>query len=119
MSELNEKGKEVFDQTPVSCPIHFDRPEPLHLRIRRQIIQAMADMSQSTEYDTPEEADDFSMPDVPEFSSPYEMEDDFDHINQYSAQNENPKEQEKKDASSDKSSDLSAGPTSEPASEAG
>lgn len=60
MSELNELGEEIFDQTPVECPIHFDRPMPLHLRIRQQILMAMHDLSYVEEYDTPEEADDFS-----------------------------------------------------------
>lgn len=80
MSTLNEKGHEVFDQTPVSYPIHFERPTPLHLRIRQQILAAMREMSSNTEFDTPEEADDFSIDDEPDFTSPYEMEENFDHI---------------------------------------
>lgn len=80
MSTLNEKGHEVFDQTPVSMPIHFDRPTPLHLRIRNQILAAMHELQNNEEFDTPEEADDFSLPVESEFYSPYEMEDDFDHI---------------------------------------
>lgn len=77
-----ENGRETFDQTPVAYPLHFDRPEPLHLRIRRMILEQMAESMSYEDVDTAEEADDFSVPDddiMP--SSPYEMEDDFDNIN--------------------------------------
>lgn len=80
MSELNEFGAEVFDQTPVSCPIRFNRPMPLHLRIRNQILQAMQSMNSQEEYETEEEANDFDMEENSEFNSPYEMEENFDHI---------------------------------------
>lgn len=80
MSYLDEKGSEVFDQTRVTMPITFDRPTPLHIRIRQQILAAMRDLSTDNEYDTPEEANDFSLDDEPEFNSPYEMEENFDHI---------------------------------------
>lgn len=80
MSDLNEKGAEVFDQTPVAFPFKFERPLPLHLRIRQQILQAMAQMQHAPDVETPEEADDFNVPDDPEmWNSPYEQ--DFDHIN--------------------------------------
>lgn len=79
-SILNEFGREVFDQTPVSFPIKFERPTPLHLRIRNQIINLQNEMRFQTEVETPEEADDFNMPEDPEmWQSPYEV--DFDHIN--------------------------------------
>lgn len=81
MSELNEFGREVFDQTPIDYPIKFDRPTPLHIRLREQILRVMSDMRGSTEMDTPDEADDFTPDDDKEFweNSPYEG--DFDHIN--------------------------------------
>lgn len=79
MSELNEHGQEVFDQTPVEFPIHFDRPTPLHIRLRQQILDVFNVMRHQDEFETPEEADDFNVPDDPEiWDSPYEG--DFDHM---------------------------------------
>lgn len=79
MSDLNEFGREVFDQTPVEFPIHFDRPTPLHIRLRQQILNVYENMRHQGEVETPEEADDFNMPDDPEmWNSPYEG--DFDHM---------------------------------------
>ena len=79
MSTLNERGAEVFDQTPIEYPIHFDRPIPLHIRIRQQILAMQEEMRMQSEYDTPDEADDFSVDgDDDDWSSPYEV--DFDHI---------------------------------------
>ena len=49
MSILTEDGKELFDQTPVSIPVHFDRPTPLHIRIRNQILALMQEQSQDNE----------------------------------------------------------------------
>lgn len=120
MSELNERGEEIFDQTPVECPIHFERPMPLHLRIRQQILMAMSDLSQIEEYDTPEEANDFSMDEDDGMSSPYQMEDDFDHISneiKNAVQKDSPSEQVKTGAEPSKDADLSGGPAS--ASDAG
>lgn len=79
MSTLNQFGREVFDQTPKEFPIKFERPTPLHIRLREQILRVYNEMSTSKEMDTPEEADDFDMPDDPElWNSPYEG--DFDHL---------------------------------------
>lgn len=79
MSELNKLGQEVFDQTPVEFPIHFDRPTPLHLRLREQILNVFAEMRHQNDVETPEEAEDFNVPDDPEmWDSPYEG--DFDHM---------------------------------------
>lgn len=80
MSELNNLGREIFDQTPVAYPFKFDRPMPLATRIRLQILQAMAEASSAKDVETIEEADDFEIDDDPEmWSSPYEQ--DFDHVN--------------------------------------
>lgn len=80
ISSLNSNGQEIFDQTPVTIPIKFERPVPLHIRIRNQILQAQSLLKSSEEFETPEEADDFSVDDDPDlWSSPYEG--DFDHIN--------------------------------------
>lgn len=79
MSELNEFGREVFDQTPVEFPIHFDRPTPLHIRLRQQILNVYENMRLQNDVETPEEADDFNMPEDSEmWNSPYEG--DFDHM---------------------------------------
>lgn len=84
-----ENGRETLDQTPVAYPLRFTRPEPIHLRIRRMILEQMQESASYTEIDTAEEADDFSVPDDdPLLSSPYEMEDDFDHM--YEAKWQNP-----------------------------
>lgn len=80
MSTLTDKGRELFDQTPVSYPIKFERPVPLHIKIQQQILSVMNDMRSSQDFDTPEDADDFDLDDDPDiWSSPYEG--DFDHIN--------------------------------------
>lgn len=79
MSTLNARGQEIFDQTPVEYPIKFDRPTPLHIRLREQILRTMEDMRHQDDVETPEEADDFDMSEDPEmWSSPYEG--DFDHM---------------------------------------
>lgn len=76
MSELNPLGQEVFDQTPVSYPLHFDRPTPLHVRIRNMILQASLE-AHDNDMETIEEANDFSMPDIDDenWNSPYEEQD--------------------------------------------
>lgn len=78
MSELNPLGQEVFDQTPVAYPLHFERPTPLHVRIRNMILQASLEAKEN-ELETIEEANDFSMPDIDDesWNSPYEEEEDF------------------------------------------
>lgn len=119
MSTLNERGAEIFDQTPIDYPIHFDRPIPLHIRIRQQILAAQEEMRLQSEYDTPEDADDFDVEgDDDNWSSPYEL--DFDHIsNSPVVQNlENQDSSEMKGVSSKESSkELSDGDTQPPKAE--
>lgn len=92
MSTLTEFGSEFFDQTPIAYPFKFNRPTPIHIRIREQIIRAMADMRSSTEFDTPEEADDFIADDDKEMweNSPYEA--DFDHLSDFDTGDPKPEE---------------------------
>lgn len=79
MSELTDTGREFFDQTPVEFPIHFDRPTPLHIRLREQILNTLDAMRHQNDVETPEDADDFDMPEDPDmWDSPYEG--DFDHM---------------------------------------
>lgn len=64
MATLDEFGREILDQTPVSLPIHYDRPEPIHLQIRRMVLEAMAAQT-GKDVETLEDANDFEIPDDP------------------------------------------------------
>lgn len=55
MPTFDEKGREILDQTPVALPLHFDRPEPIHMRIRRMILQELHGSDEP--YDPAEEND--------------------------------------------------------------
>ena len=74
MATFDERGREILDQTPVALPLHYDRPEPLHLRIRRMI---MDELHGSNEPYDPAEENDF---DVDESSS---FEDQLSPAEQY------------------------------------
>lgn len=106
MSILNEKGQEIFDQTPIEIPFKFTRPIPLHIRLREQILAVQEDMRHQDEYDTPEDADDFDVVDE-DWRSPYEV--DFDHISTYENSNE-----KKSVSSKESSNELSDGDTQPP-----
>lgn len=81
MDSILENGRETLDQTPVSYPLHFQRPTPLHIRIRNMILAQLEESKSYDDVDTADEADDFDIDDEFDgFSSPYEMEDDFDHL---------------------------------------
>lgn len=82
MAVLDSRGAEILDTTPISLPIKFTRPEPLHLRIRRMVIAELNAARTSDEYESFEEADDFEVgDDVPSFESkPTEYEQGFDNI---------------------------------------
>lgn len=72
MGHINEFGQEVLDSTPISIPVPFTRPEPLHQRIRRMILLAQREAGEG--FETEEEANDFDVPDDPnpDPSSPWE-----------------------------------------------
>lgn len=76
MATLDEHGREVLDQTPVSVPFKFQRPEPIHLRLRRQIIDTIAAAERDGEHETLEDFNDFSIEGEPDSyddgRSPYE-----------------------------------------------
>lgn len=77
MPTLDENGREILDQTPVSLPLHYDRPEPLHLRIRRMILEATS-AQKGDDVETIDDANDFLIPDDPSsFDSGY-TEPDYD-----------------------------------------
>ena len=79
---IMKDGKEIVDQTPVSFPIKFQRPEPIHLRIRRMILEEINKTQRDDEYETFADADDFVVPDDPSSfdSNPTPYEQDFDHL---------------------------------------
>lgn len=73
MATLNKDGSEILDQTPVALPIKYERPEPLHQRIRRMILQAT--MERDEEHESIEDFNDFEIPEDPssydtEFTEP-------------------------------------------------
>lgn len=76
MATLDEHGREVLDQTPVSVPFKFERPQPIHLRIRQQIIDAIASAERDGEHETLEDFNDFTIEGEPDSyddgRSPYE-----------------------------------------------
>lgn len=76
MATLNDRGHEVLDPTPRVIPVKgLARQEPLHLRIRRMILEETA--KQHEGYESFADADDFEIEDE-EMASPYEK--DFDKI---------------------------------------
>lgn len=60
---LDEHGREILDETPVAITVPFDRPEPLHLRIRRMVERYHQEMKEKDEYESFEDADDFDVED--------------------------------------------------------
>ena len=81
MAILNENGHEVLDPMPKSLTIPFRRPEPLHARIRRMILEAVQAQRGNDEVESFEDADDFEVGDSADYEdrmTPYEEH--FDHI---------------------------------------
>lgn len=77
MPTLDENGREILDQTPVSLPLNYDRPEPLHLRIRRMILEATA-AQKGDDVETIDDANDFLIPDDPSSFDTSYTEPDYD-----------------------------------------
>lgn len=77
MPVLDENGREILDQTPVSLPLHYDRPEPLHMRIRRMILEATA-AQKGDDVETLDDANDFEIPDDPSSFDTGYTEPDYD-----------------------------------------
>lgn len=65
--------REKLDDTPVAIPLKFRRVETQADRMRRIIREEMSRAAEVQGYETFEEADDFSIPDDYDPSSPYEM----------------------------------------------
>ena len=76
---LDEHGREWLDQTPIECPVPYDRPVPIHLRLRRIVEQYHQEMQDANEYETFDDADDFEVGDnVSSYEDkPTEYEQDF------------------------------------------
>ena len=79
MARLNEFGQEMLDQTPVAVPYQFTRPEPIHLRLRRQILDYVEQQRHNDEVESLEDFNDFSIEGEPDSyddgRSPYEEDD--------------------------------------------
>lgn len=76
---LDAQGREILDQTPITIAVPFDRPEPLHLRIRRMVERYHQEMKEKDEYESFDDADDFDVEDgVPSWEdAPSSYEVDF------------------------------------------
>jgi len=62
--KYDEKGRELPDDTPVSVPVGFKRPESIHEMIRRYVrSEQFAQKAQQAGVDTEEEANDFDIDD--------------------------------------------------------
>ena len=79
MPTLDENGREILDQTPVSLPLHYDRSEPLHMRIRRMILEATAAQN-GDDVETIDDANDFLVPDDPSSFDTGYTEPDYDPL---------------------------------------
>jgi len=75
---LTHDGKELLDQTPVAIPVGFKKPESLQDQIRRLIrMEQYQALVNSGEAESLEESDDFDIDeDMPDFSSPWELQAD-------------------------------------------
>ena len=77
MPVLDENGREILDQTPVSLPLRYDRPEPIHMRIRRMILEATS-AQKGDDVESLDDANDFLGPDdLSSFDTGY-TEPDYD-----------------------------------------
>lgn len=77
MPVLDEKGREILDQTPVSLPLRYDRPEPIHMRIRRMILEATS-AQKGDDVESLDDANDFLVPDDPSSFDTGYTEPDYD-----------------------------------------
>lgn len=63
ISVMTAEGQEIPDPTPVAPPVGFKRQQPLHERIRAMVQHEFMRSKQMEDYESPEEADDFLVPD--------------------------------------------------------
>lgn len=72
MARLNERGREVLDDTPVALPAKFKRQSWID-NMREFVRQELSRQAEGIEMESFEEADDFDVDDDPEIKSPYEI----------------------------------------------
>lgn len=63
MAKLDDRGREILDDTPVAIPLRFKRPETLTEQIRRIIRDEASRAAAHAGYETFAEADDFEVED--------------------------------------------------------
>lgn len=68
MSNLDENGREVLDNEPVSIPVRIKRMQTEASRLQTFVIQEMSRIAEQNGFETFEEADDFD--DNDEFDVP-------------------------------------------------
>lgn len=61
-NNLNDKGQEVLDPTPMAIPFGFQRPPTLQEQLMR-LMRVHYDLKHDDAFETPEEADDFDVGD--------------------------------------------------------
>ncbi len=81
MSTLDEKGREIFDQTPLAVPVRMSRyyTENAQLRMAQAMRQLISEEREG--FETFADFEDFDVPDdVPGFDGPTPYEEHFDHL---------------------------------------
>lgn len=78
MNNLDEKGREIPDPTPMEMPIGFSRPLTIQEQIRRMVQTEVSQAAAAHGAETWEESDDFATDDDIESQSPYELDDEMD-----------------------------------------
>ncbi len=69
---LDKNGHEIPDQTPLSLPLNFKRPETLAEQVQRLVRTHVSREAAAAGAETFEEAEDFDVDDDIDPSSPYE-----------------------------------------------
>lgn len=63
MAQLNERGHEILDETPLAMPLGFKKPESLQSQIQRLVRNELSARAASEGHETFDEADDFDIED--------------------------------------------------------
>lgn len=69
---LDKNGHEILDQTPLSLPVGFKRPETLAEQVQRLVRTSVSREAAAAGAETFEEAEDFDVDDEVDPTSPYE-----------------------------------------------
>jgi pyruvate/2-oxoacid:ferredoxin oxidoreductase beta subunit len=75
-AQLDEKGAEILDSTPLAIPVGFRKPPTLQDQMKKYVQIEMSRLAESQEFETWEEANDFEIGDDYEAKSKYQ--EDFD-----------------------------------------